>query len=236
MDFPSEIVEDLEFAKLAPIEVADLSIEEAAQLPTWWAAVLALPEQERIARAITEWNGAVPNRFPKLLAHLAQTGTGVYLARDRHTQLNLLYAARDADNERPICWAGSMPLAGDDPAIRPALPTEVIKFHTAIHDKFWLADGWHNGWLPMRDMFALSENFDVNDEEIEFYETPVDFNPRELDLDQVIAVFVGSSRGFAVDTANRANPDGGWYWFEGSLEPITNFWEDIDENILNATR
>lgn len=234
MDFPSETIEDLSYENLAPIQITDLSEDEAARIPTWWKDVLALPEHERITRAITAWNRALPGRFNKFLAHLAQTGTGIYLVRDTDMQLHLLYAAHDIDNQRPTCWAGAMPLADDDPAIRHRLPTELITFHTTVHDGFHQVTGAYNGWLPMREMFALSEYIDVD--EAEFYETPPDFNPHEVDFDQVIGVFVDSSYRYAVDMANRDNPAAGWYSFGGSLGPTTNFWEDVDEFMLIATR
>lgn len=236
MDFPPKIIENLASEDKTLVEVADLAGEEAVRIPTWWKDVLALPEHERIARAITEWNRALPGRFPKFFDHLLRTGTGIYLVRDRHGELHLLYVARDVDNQRPACWAGAMPLPTDDPAVRRGLPADLIGFHTTIHDGFRQVTGWYNGWLPMRNMFALSDNFDVNDADIEFYGTPPDFNRENLDLDQVIGVFAGSSYGYGVDIANRDNSAAGWYWFESTLEPTANFWEDIDKDLLVATR
>ncbi len=236
MNLAPEVLEDLARDEQTLIQLADLSEEEAASIPTWWAEVLALPEGDRMARAIIEWNRAVPNRFPKFLDHLARTGTGIYLVRDTNMRLHLLYVARDIDNQRPTCWAGSTPLAGDDPAIRTALPFELIRFHTTIHDAFRLADGWNNGWLPMSEMFAFSEYIDPDDSDLEFRGTPPDFDPHNVDFGQVMAVYIDSSYRYAVDISGSHGSSAGWYWVGGDLWPIANFWDNVDEFMLVATR
>lgn len=236
MDFPSDIVESLAYQNLSLIHIADLSEEEAARIPAWWKEVLVLPEHERIARAITEWNRALPSRFRKFVEQLARTGTGIYLARDTNMRLHLLYVARGTDTQGSLrSWAGAMPLGSDNPGVRPDLPVELLEFHSTVHDGFRQITGSYVIWLPMREMFSLSDNFDVNDPDIEFYGTPPDFNPHKVDLKPVIAVFIGSSCGYGVDTANQENPTAGWYWFEGSLEPIADFWDDADELMLATT-
>ncbi|SKV78629.1 Uncharacterised protein [Mycobacteroides abscessus subsp. massiliense] len=182
-----------------------------------------------------EWRRVLPNQLSTYLQHLEDTGSEVLFARDSAGQAQLLYIARDIDDQRPVCWAGTTPSAKQGAGVSGALPIEYLNFHTTIHDGFRQVSGLANGLVPLQELTALSNYFDTS--EAEFYKTGENFDPESIDLSSAYGVFLNfDMSGYAVDTSNPDHPTAGWYWFENTLEPISDFWAGINDALLAETR
>ena len=233
MNLAPDIAEVIALEDLTVHDELHLSTEEQQSVPAWWHEVLSLPVTERVGRAVEEWKRVLPGRLSTYLQHLENTGSGILLARAG--QLQLLYIARDIDDQRPVCWSGTTPCTNQSPGVSGVLPIEYLNFHTAIHDGFRQVSGLANGLVPLQELTALSNYFDTS--EAEFYKTGENFDPESIDLSSAYGVFLNfDMSGYAVDTSNSDRPTAGWYWFENTLEPIPDFWAAINDAVLAETR
>jgi hypothetical protein len=218
------------------LEPDDLTADEHAPIPAWWFEALAQPNPTAaLNRALDQWDTLLPGRLPKFLTYAREHGQGLFLGRQdldlAGTQVVLIYALTDSTGRKPFhCWVGSPP--APDTAIPhqlQQLPAQVKAFHTHLHDAFRWAVKVYLGILPLTELDPVSDYIGPGDLQLVNTDT-------EPDYTRIIAIYSYSTPKICAELSDDPDSTAGWYWPGGEIEPIDDFWQDLDDWLtLNST-
>jgi hypothetical protein len=215
------------------LDPEDLTDDERAPIPTWWFDALTQPSPtDALDRALDEWQTTLPGRLPKFLAYVREYGQGLFLGRQDldldGSQIVLIYALTDSTGADPFhCWVGDTPVP-TIPVQLEGLPAHVKAFHTHVHDAFRWALKVYLGVLPVVELEPASDYVGPGDLRLINTET-------EPDYSRIIPIYSYSTPKICVELSDNPDNTTGWYWPGGEIEPIENFWHDLDDSITLAS-
>ena len=206
----------------------DLTDDERVAIPDWWFEALAQPSPTAaLSRALDEWEATLPGRLPKFLAYAREHGQGIFLGRQilgrgPNTQVVLIYALTDSTGRKPFhCWVGTPPIPAIPHHLQ-RLPDQVKTFHTHLHDAFQWAVKVFGGILATSELDPVSELQLVN-------------TNTEPDYTRIITIYSDSTPKICAELTDDPDSTTGWYWPGGEIEPIDNFWDDLDHWMILAS-
>jgi hypothetical protein len=150
------------------------------------------------------------------------------LGRGPNTQIVLVYALTDTTGRKPFyCWVGAPPIASIPHHLQ-GLPTHVKALHTNLHDWFRWAVKVYGGVLRIADLEPTGDYVGPGDVRLVNTET-------EPDYTRIIPVYSDSNPKICAELSDDPDNTAGWYWHDGEIEPIDNFWHDLDDWITLAS-